>query len=45
MATAGSKPAETNRTSSTSDDEPKGVLDQIRQDVESASKVLNPFQW
>lgn len=44
-ATAGSKPAETNRTSSTSDDEPKGVLDQIRQDVESAGKVLNPFQW
>jgi len=27
------------------EDESKGMFDQIRQDVESASKVLNPFNW
>jgi hypothetical protein len=27
------------------EDEPKGVFDQIRQDLENAGKVLNPFSW
>jgi outer membrane protein assembly factor BamD len=27
------------------DDEPKGVLDQIRQDVDGVGKALNPFRW
>ena len=39
------KPAETKKPASGQEDEPKGVLDQIRQDVENASKVLNPFRW
>jgi outer membrane protein assembly factor BamD len=30
---------------SNQDEEPKGVFDQIRQDIENASKVLNPFRW
>ena len=33
------------RPSSSTDDDPKGVFDQLRQEVESASKVLNPFRW
>jgi outer membrane protein assembly factor BamD len=42
---AQAKPAETKKVSSTQEDEPKGALDQIRQDIENASKVLNPFSW
>lgn len=42
---AAPKPAETKKPAYGQEDEPKGVLDQIRQDVESASKVLNPFRW
>lgn len=38
------KPAETKVTSA-ADDEPKGVVDQLRQDMESVSKALNPFRW
>ena len=45
QATAASKPAETKKPSSTPGDEPKGALEQIRQDIENASKVLNPFSW
>jgi outer membrane protein assembly factor BamD len=37
--------AEPQRRSSLPKDEPKGVLDQIRDDVEGASKALNPFNW
>jgi hypothetical protein len=44
-AAAGAKPAEPKRPSSNQDEEPKGVLDQIRQDIDNASKVLNPFRW
>jgi hypothetical protein len=44
QATAAPKPAET-KPSSTAGDEPKGALDQIRQDIDNASKVLNPFSW
>ena len=42
---AAPKAVETKKPFPGQDDEPKGVLDQIRQDVESASKVLNPFRW
>jgi outer membrane protein assembly factor BamD len=35
----------TKRPSPTTDDEPTGVFDQLRQDVENATKVLNPFRW
>jgi outer membrane protein assembly factor BamD len=35
----------TKRPASSTDDEAKGIFDQLRHDVESASKVLNPFQW
>ncbi len=37
--------AETTKASSTSDNEPKGVIDQLSQDAESISKALNPFRW
>jgi outer membrane protein assembly factor BamD len=39
------RPAEPKSSSSNQDEEPKGVLEQIRQDIDSASKVLNPFRW
>jgi tetratricopeptide (TPR) repeat protein len=44
-AALGAKPAEPKKPSANQDDEPKGVLDQMRQDIENASKVLNPFRW
>jgi hypothetical protein len=37
--------AETRKPSSTREDEPKGALEQIRQDVENVGKALNPFRW
>lgn len=42
---AAAKAAEVKKPSQPRDDEPKGVLDQIRQDVESVGKALNPFRW
>ena len=45
QASATQKAVETKKSSSIQGDEPKGVFDQLRQDIESASKVLNPFQW
>ena len=33
------------RSATSTDDEAKGVFDQLRQDVDSVSKALNPFQW
>jgi hypothetical protein len=39
------KPAETRKPSPGQEEEPKGVFEQIRQDLENASKVLNPFRW
>ncbi|MGE5058559.1 MAG: outer membrane protein assembly factor BamD [Betaproteobacteria bacterium] len=33
------------RSVTSTDDEAKGVFDQLRQDVENASKALNPFRW
>ena len=44
-AALGARPAEPKNPSSNQEDEPKGMLDQIRQDIENASKVLNPFRW
>ncbi|HEX5608310.1 MAG TPA: outer membrane protein assembly factor BamD [Candidatus Binatia bacterium] len=35
----------TKRPASSTDDEAKGVFDQLRQDVENASRALNPFRW
>lgn len=35
----------TKRPASSTDDEAKGIFDQLRQDVENASKALNPFRW
>jgi outer membrane protein assembly factor BamD len=43
--TASTKPAETKKAISTADDAPKGVFDQIRQDMENVSKALSPFSW
>jgi hypothetical protein len=45
QAPAAAKPAETKNPASTLGDEPKGALDQIYQDIDNASKVLNPFRW
>ena len=42
---ANAKETTAKRPSSSTDDESKGVFDQLRQEVESASKVLNPFRW
>lgn len=44
-AAARANQGETKQASSNQDDEPKGVFDQIIQDMEGASKVLNPFRW
>ncbi len=44
-AAVGARPAEPKKPSSNQEDEPKGMLDQMRQDIENASKVLNPFRW
>jgi outer membrane protein assembly factor BamD len=43
-STASTKPAEAKATSA-ADDAPKGVFDQIRQDMENVSKALSPFSW
>ena len=43
-STASTKPAEA-KAISAADDAPKGVFDQIRQDMENVSKALSPFSW
>jgi outer membrane protein assembly factor BamD len=43
-STASTKPAEA-KAISAADDTPKGVFDQIRQDMENVSKALSPFSW
>ena len=44
--TAGTKqPAEPKSSSISQSDEPKGAFEQMRQDMESISKALNPFSW
>lgn len=45
QAAASAPKAAVAKKPSYAEDEPKGMFDQIRQDVESASKVLNPFNW
>ena len=43
---AAPKAAQTQRAASPNqEDEVKGVLDQLRQDIDNASKALNPFRW
>jgi outer membrane protein assembly factor BamD len=42
---AATKPPETKKSSSSQDDEPKGALEQIRENIESVGKALNPFSW
>ena len=44
-ATAPAKPADGKKPDTTPEDEPKGVFDQIRQDMDNVSKALNPFRW
>jgi outer membrane protein assembly factor BamD len=44
-AASTAKPAEAKKTASAPDDESKGALEQIRQDIESIGKALNPFRW
>jgi outer membrane protein assembly factor BamD len=39
------KPAEAKNAGASQDEEPKGAFEQIRQDIESISKALNPFRW
>jgi outer membrane protein assembly factor BamD len=44
-AAATTRPAETKKPAYLQEDEPKGVFDQIRQDMENVGKALNPFSW
>jgi outer membrane protein assembly factor BamD len=44
-AASTAKSAEAKTTASAQDDEPKGAIEQIRQDIESIGKALNPFRW
>lgn len=44
-ANAATKPAEVNKPAGKSEDEPKGVFEQMRQDLENVGKALNPFRW
>ena len=39
------KPAEQKKPSGMPDDETKGALDQLKQDLEGVGKLLNPFRW
>jgi len=44
-ANSNARETTTKRPSSTTDEEAKGVFDQLRQDVDNATKVLNPLRW
>jgi hypothetical protein len=44
-ANSNAKQTAANRPTTGTDDETKGVFDQLRQEVESASKVLSPLRW
>jgi hypothetical protein len=44
-AAAPTKPAEPKKPFSVQEEGPKGVMDQIRQDMDGVGKVLNPFSW
>jgi outer membrane protein assembly factor BamD len=45
VATAVAKSSEIKGTPTFGDEENKGVFDRLREDAESLSKLLNPFQW
>ena len=42
---AAAKPTEQKKPLSPDDEENKGVIDYLKQDVENIGKVLNPFRW
>jgi hypothetical protein len=44
-AAAPAKPAERGQSTSDPDGEVTGVFDQLKQDLEGVSKLLNPFSW
>ena len=44
-AATSARSAETKTPSSKADDEPKGAFNQMREDMESVGKALNPFRW
>ncbi len=44
-AAPAAKPAEQKKPSAQAEEENKGVFDQMKQDVESVGKLLNPFRW
>ena len=44
-AVANAKSSELKTAAASSDSEPKGAFDQLRSDIDSVSKVLNPFRW
>jgi len=44
-AASTAKSAEAKAAGTAQDDEPKGAFEQIRQDIESIGKALNPFRW
>jgi len=43
--TAATKPAEQKKPAPGQEEDPKGVFQQIRDDLENVSKILNPFRW
>lgn len=45
LTAAAAKSTESKPASTSQSDEPKGALDQLRQDLDSVGKVLNPFRW
>ena len=44
-AASAAKPAEQKKLSAKPEEENKGALDQLKQDLESVGKLLNPFRW
>ncbi|HYA28549.1 MAG TPA: outer membrane protein assembly factor BamD, partial [Acidobacteriota bacterium] len=42
---ANAKTSDIKTAANTSDSEPKGAFDQLRGDIDSLSKALNPFRW
>jgi hypothetical protein len=44
-AAATAKPDEQKKSSISATEENKGVLDQMKQDLDSVGKMLNPFRW
>jgi len=45
QATPAAKPQEEKKPVPGQDPENKGVFDQLRQDMDSVGKILNPFRW